>query len=144
MYQRLEAADCNSGKKVWRRSRIRGEEVDLNHNKHGSDKMRESTSCQRRITHGKRSERISIFAILPKLQTIIPLLCGKNWYGLVCRQWKVVKWLSQMACGIEESRRVGLYFSTTAYWVTWSTSFEPSELHGFHLLKAENNSHLQE
>lgn len=33
---------CNSGKNVWRGSRIRGEEVDLSHNRHGSDEMRGS------------------------------------------------------------------------------------------------------
>lgn len=77
-HKKLEAADCNSEKNVWRRSRIRGGEVDLNHNRHGSDEMRGSTSCQRSITHGKRSERISIFVILSKLQIILPLLWNKK------------------------------------------------------------------
>jgi len=60
-HKKLEA--CNTGTHIWRRSRIRGEEVDLNHNRHGSDEMRGSTSCQWSIAHGKRSERNSIFPI---------------------------------------------------------------------------------
>lgn len=59
----METAACNSRENVWRRSRIRGQELDLNHNKHGSDEMRKSVSYQRSMTHGKRSERFSVFVI---------------------------------------------------------------------------------
>lgn len=62
-HQSVEATACDSRENVWRRSRIRGQEADLNHNRHGSDEMRGSTSYQRSIAHGKRSKRISIFAI---------------------------------------------------------------------------------
>lgn len=50
-HQSMEAAAYNSGGNVWR---IRGQEVDLNHNSHGSGEMRGPTSYQRTITHDKK------------------------------------------------------------------------------------------
>lgn len=64
----------------WRRSRIRGEKVDLNHNKHGSDEMSRISFLSEEHNLWQRSERISVFSTSQNLQLS---LCFEIKIGMV-------------------------------------------------------------